>query len=113
MEENNNNEKDIKKETIEWIKCILSAVVIAVLIKTFIFNTTYVLGNSMYPTLHDSDVSTLTKIRGEQLGMIFRDFQLIDFLNAKENIKLINSHLKDNNLDELLKKLNLLLGGDR
>lgn len=48
-------EKDIKKETMEWIKSILTAVVIAVLIKSFIFNTTYVLGNSMHPTLHEKD----------------------------------------------------------
>lgn len=52
MEEEN---KDTKKETIEWIKSILMAVIIAVLIKSFIFNTTYVLGNSMYPTLHEKD----------------------------------------------------------
>lgn len=45
----------LKKETIEWIKSILLAIIIAVLIKTFIFNTTYVLGNSMYPTLHEKD----------------------------------------------------------
>lgn len=53
MEENNN--KDVKKEVLEWIKSIGLAIVIAVLIKTFVFNTTYVLGNSMYPTLHERD----------------------------------------------------------
>ncbi len=52
MEENN---KDVKKEVLEWIKSIGLAIVIAVLIKTFVFNTTYVLGNSMYPTLHERD----------------------------------------------------------
>ncbi len=60
MEEENKN--DIKKETIEWIKSISLAVVIAVLIKTFIFNTTYVLGNSMYPTLHEKDRLFANKI---------------------------------------------------
>lgn len=59
MEENN---KDIKSETIEWIKSIATAVVIAILIKTFIFNTTYVLGNSMYPTLHEKDRLFANKI---------------------------------------------------
>lgn len=62
MENNNNNDKDIKKETIEWIKSIVTAVVIAILIKTFIFNTTYVLGNSMYPTLHEKDRLFANKI---------------------------------------------------
>lgn len=59
MEENN---KDVKNETIEWIKSIVTAVVIAILIKTFVFNTTYVLGNSMYPTLHEKDRLFANKI---------------------------------------------------
>lgn len=53
MDEENN--KDEKNEAMEWIKSILLAIVIALFIKTFIFNTTYVLGNSMYPTLHEKD----------------------------------------------------------
>ncbi len=56
MEKKGNKEKkDGKDETMEWIKSILAAVVIAVLIKTFVFNTTYVLGNSMFPTLQEKD----------------------------------------------------------
>lgn len=51
----NIEKKPEKSETIEWIKSIITAVVIAILIKTFIFNTTYVLGNSMFPTLHEKD----------------------------------------------------------
>ena len=54
--------KNVKSEVMEWIKSILLAVVIAVLIKTFIFNTTYVLGNSMYPTLHERDRLLANKI---------------------------------------------------
>ncbi|WP_077367997.1 signal peptidase I [Anaerosalibacter sp. Marseille-P3206] len=44
-----------KNEVVEWIKSIALAVVVAILIKTFIFNTTYVLGSSMYPTLFEKD----------------------------------------------------------
>ena len=54
MEKNNKDNKP-KNEAFEWIKSIGIAVIIAVLIKTFVFNTTYVLGNSMYPTLHERD----------------------------------------------------------
>ncbi len=55
--------KDVKKEVMEWVKSILLAIVIAILIKTFIFNTTYVLGgNSMYPTLHERDRLFANKI---------------------------------------------------
>ena len=55
-------DKDVKKEVIEWVKSILLAIVIAVLIKSFVFNTTYVLGNSMYPTLHERDRLFANKI---------------------------------------------------
>jgi len=53
--ENNNKDEKPKSEVFEWIKSIGTAIIIAVLIKTFVFNTTYVLGNSMYPTLHERD----------------------------------------------------------
>lgn len=59
MEDDN---KNTKNEVFEWIKSILLAIVIAVIIKTFIFNTTYVLGNSMYPTLHERDRLFANKI---------------------------------------------------
>ncbi|MEW8972682.1 MAG: signal peptidase I [Tissierellaceae bacterium] len=51
-------DKDKEKgsnETMEWIKSIVIAIVVAIFIKTFIFNSTYVLGNSMYPTLYEKD----------------------------------------------------------
>lgn len=44
-----------KNELGEWLKSLVIAVIIAMFIKTFLFNTTYVLGNSMYPTLHEKD----------------------------------------------------------
>lgn len=53
--ENNNKDEGKKNETFEWIKSIGTAIIIAVLIKAFVFNTTYVLGNSMLPTLHEKD----------------------------------------------------------
>lgn len=55
-------EKNVKKEVYEWIKSIALAIIIAILIKTFIFNTTYVLGSSMYPTLHEKDRLFTNKI---------------------------------------------------
>ncbi|MFY9285071.1 MAG: signal peptidase I [Tissierellaceae bacterium] len=51
--DNNNDKKG--KEIREWIKSFAVAIIIAIFIKTFIFNSTYVLGNSMYPTLHERD----------------------------------------------------------
>lgn len=54
MSDNTERKKE-KSEAMEWVKSIVAAVAIALIIKTFIFNTTYVLGNSMYPTLHEQD----------------------------------------------------------
>ncbi len=55
--------KDKKNEVMEWIESIVIAVVIALLIKTFILNTTFVKGNSMYPTLHEKDRLFANKIQ--------------------------------------------------
>ncbi|TAH63425.1 MAG: signal peptidase I [Gottschalkiaceae bacterium] len=52
----------MRKEIFEWTKSIAFALVIAILIKTFLFNTTYVLGYSMYPTLHERDRLFTNKI---------------------------------------------------
>ena len=49
---NNENNKD---DTMDWIKSIAFAIIVAVFINTFLFNSTYVLGNSMQPTLHEKD----------------------------------------------------------
>lgn len=56
------SKRNNNSEAIEWIKSILLAIIIAVFIKTFLFNTTYVLGNSMYPTLHERDRLFANKI---------------------------------------------------
>lgn len=58
MEDENNNDikdKKIKSDTMDWIKSVTFAIIVAVLINTFLFNSTYVLGNSMQPTLHEKD----------------------------------------------------------
>lgn len=52
----------VKNEIVEWIKSIVFAIVVAFFIKTFIFNTTYVLGNSMHPTLNEKDRLFTNKI---------------------------------------------------
>jgi len=61
-------------ELVEWIKSIVIAIAIAVFIKTFIFNSTYVLGNSMYPTLHAKDRLFAVRVplyfRGPERGEI-------------------------------------------
>ncbi len=52
-ETNNDNKKknSLKSEALEWVKAILWAVVIAFVIRTFIFTVVRVDGSSMVPTL--------------------------------------------------------------
>lgn len=58
----NEQKNNIRKEIFEWLKSIAFAVIVAILIKTFLFNTTYVLGYSMYPTLYERDRLFTNKI---------------------------------------------------
>ncbi len=59
MDRSNISDKDTKKtffsELMGWIMALVFAVILALIIKTFIFNTTIVQGSSMYPTLEDGD----------------------------------------------------------
>lgn len=51
-----------KAEALDWAKSIAIAVAIGLFIKTFIFNTTYVDGKSMNPTLNNGDRLITAKI---------------------------------------------------
>ncbi len=53
---------DPLKEMKEWIQAIVTAVVLALLIRTFLFEIILVDGSSMLPTLHDADRIFVNKI---------------------------------------------------
>ncbi len=50
-----------KKETIDWIKSLLAAVIIALLIRHFVIEIFLVEGQSMYPTLSHSERLVVNK----------------------------------------------------
>lgn len=54
--------KSIGREIFEWVYSIVIAVVIAMLIKGFLFDVVKVDGLSMYPTLNDRDRLIVTKL---------------------------------------------------
>lgn len=58
--------------------------------------------------LHNMNKRELTTFRGEKIGLIFQDFQLIDFLNVTENILLPNPEVTKDQVNQLLEKLNIL-----
>lgn len=54
--------ENIKKEIISWIKLIVTAFIIAFLLKTFIFQIAYVKGPSMEPTLYEGQILIVSKL---------------------------------------------------
>jgi len=53
---------NVIKEIISWIKLIITAFVIAFVLKTFVFQIAYVKGPSMKPTLHEGEVLIVSKL---------------------------------------------------
>lgn len=62
MADDKNTTKSVGKEIFEWIYSILIAVIIAFLIKTFLFDIVKVDGKSMFPTLEHKDRLIVTKL---------------------------------------------------
>lgn len=54
--------ENIKTEILSWIKLIVTAFIIAYVLKTFIFQIAYVKGPSMQPTLYQGQVLIVSKI---------------------------------------------------
>ncbi|HYE08770.1 MAG TPA: signal peptidase I [Patescibacteria group bacterium] len=73
MEGNNNNSMDVneeqspdqknnKDEILSWIKVIISALLIAIVLRTFVFQMALVNQISMNPTLHEGQMLVISKI---------------------------------------------------
>ncbi|OLO40873.1 signal peptidase I [Alkalihalophilus pseudofirmus] len=72
-----------RSETYEWIKAVLIALLLAVLIRYFLFAPIVVEGESMVPTLHHSDRMIVNKI-GYTIGDPER-FDIIVFHASEES----------------------------
>ncbi len=66
---------NLKREVFEWIYTIVVALVIAFLIKGFLFDVVKVDGNSMFPTLYNNDRIIITKLgyKPEQKDIVILD----------------------------------------
>lgn len=62
MAEEAEKKSNWKHEVFEWVYTIVIAVVIALLLKGFVFDFVRVDGSSMYPTLHDKDRLIVSKL---------------------------------------------------
>lgn len=87
---------NIGKEIFEWVYTILIAIVIAVVVKAFIFDVVKVDGESMYPTLKNADRLIVTKLgyKPEMGDIIILDSayvareQYIDDLEESRGVKM-------------------------
>lgn len=80
------------KEIVEWIKSIVIAVVVALLIKRFLFYSVLVSGVSMEPSLHDRDRLFASKLPLYYDGLRHGDiisFRAPDSIKEKNYIKRI------------------------
>ncbi len=55
MEEQNKEKKSFGRELLEWVTCIVVAVLITLVLRNFVFSLVRVEGSSMAPTLSDGD----------------------------------------------------------
>ncbi|MEG0005311.1 MAG: signal peptidase I [Clostridium sp.] len=67
--------KKVLSSTMEWIICIIVAVALTFILKTFLFDIIKVSGDSMYPTLHNKDMLGVEKI-----SLIKKDFKHGDII---------------------------------
>lgn len=79
------NKQKVNKEIVEWATSIAVAVIIAVLIRSFIFEFVYVNQTSMFPTLKQNDKICFVKVAylfdPPQRG----DIVIVDVKNSADN----------------------------
>ncbi len=74
--------ENVKKEVISWIKLILSAFIIAFILKTYIFQVALVNQISMEPTLHEGQVLIIAKV-----NYLFKDPARGDIVVLKDELE--------------------------
>lgn len=57
--------KSMQREILEWILCIVSAVLIALIVRTYVFTFVNVVGSSMEPTIQNGDIFFTRRIMYE------------------------------------------------
>jgi signal peptidase I len=73
---------NIKKEVVSWIKLIISAFVIAFILKTYVFQIALVNQISMEPTLHEGQILVIAKI-----NYLFGDPERGDIVVLKDELE--------------------------
>ncbi len=69
----------VGKEILSWVICIMSAIIIAVLLRIFVFELVSVDGSSMEPTLHDEEVVFVEKISAQADSIERFDIIIVEY----------------------------------
>lgn len=75
-------DENVKKEVISWIKLIISAFIIAFILKTYVFQIALVNQISMEPTLHEGQILVIAKI-----NYLFGDPERGDIVVLKDELE--------------------------
>jgi signal peptidase I len=75
-------DENVKKEVVSWIKLILSAFVIAFILKTYVFQIALVNQISMEPTLHEGQILVIAKV-----NYLFGDPKRGDIVVLKDELE--------------------------
>lgn len=75
-------DENMKKEVISWIKLILSAFVIAFILRTYVFQIALVNQISMEPTLHEGQILLIAKV-----NYLFNDPERGDIVVLKDELE--------------------------
>ncbi|HYE81494.1 MAG TPA: signal peptidase I [Clostridia bacterium] len=75
-------DENVKKEVISWIKLIISAFVIAFVLKTYVFQIALVNQISMEPTLHEGQILVIAKV-----NYLFSDPDRGDIVVLKDELE--------------------------
>ena len=78
--------KNILSSIIEWVICIIVAVILTYLIKTFLFDIIRVSGTSMVPTLNDKDIVGVEKLSLYKNKFDYNDIVIFDSGNEKHQV---------------------------
>lgn len=82
--ENQAKKPDVLMELLDWLKYILAAVLIGLLLVVFVVQRNSVVGYSMLPTLHDNDQLLVEKVSKWFNGIDYNDIVTIN-TNGLEN----------------------------
>lgn len=80
----NNLKAELKKEGLEWVKALVIAIILVIIVRTFFISSYVVDGPSMLPTLENGDKLIVNKI-GYKLGDVKRSDVIVFHANENED----------------------------